>query len=100
MPADAVTKVQDDYLGYRDGPAIAMDPADHAATSSYKNSTVAQQYRDKLATMIASDNYWGAMVTEIQDVRRVARAVGNPTKYNEATREMLTYAKCRGMLKK
>ncbi|HEJ7999666.1 TPA: RHS repeat-associated core domain-containing protein [Serratia liquefaciens] len=100
MPADAVTKSQAGYLGYRDGPAIAMDPSDHAATSSYKNSAAAQQYRDQLATMVASGNYRDAMATEIFDVRRVARSVGDPTKYNEAMREMLAYAKCRGMLKK
>ncbi len=100
MPADAVTKSQDGYVGYRDGPAIAMDPTDHAATSSYKNSAAAQQYRDKLSTMIASGNYRGAMATEILDVRRVACSAGDPTKYNEAMGEMLSYAKCKGMLKK
>lgn len=100
MPADAVTKSQDGYLGYRDGPAIAMDPADHAETSSYKNSTAAKQYRDRLATMIASGKYRDAMATEIRDVRRVARAAGNSTKYNEAMQEMLAYSRCRGMLKK
>ncbi|HEU4772842.1 MAG TPA: hypothetical protein VFS68_11865 [Candidatus Udaeobacter sp.] len=100
MPADAVTKSEDSYLGYRDGPAIAMDPSDHAETSSYKNSAAARQYRDKLATMIGTGNYRDAMATEILDVRRVARAAGDPTRYNTAMQEMLAYAKCKGLLKK
>ncbi|QND97510.1 putative deoxyribonuclease RhsC [Burkholderia cenocepacia] len=100
MPADAVTSSQDGYLGYRDGPAIAMDPNDHKGTSSYKNSTAARQYRDKLAGMIASGNYRGAMATEILDIRRVARTAGDPIRYNTAMQEMLAYAKCRGLLKK
>jgi len=34
--------------------------------------------------MIASCNYRGVMATDILDVRRVARSVEDPTKYNEA----------------
>ncbi|MDR2307806.1 MAG: hypothetical protein LBE53_11515 [Paucimonas sp.] len=100
MPADAVTKTQEGYLGYRNGPAIAMDPKDHAQTSSYKNSTEARQYRDKLSGMIEAGNYRSAMAVEILDVRRVARNAGDPKRYNTAMREMLAYAKCREMLNK
>jgi RHS repeat-associated protein len=94
MPADAVTKNQSDYVGYRSGPAIQMTPEDHAETSSYKNSTAAQQYREKVSTMSNRD----AMATEIRDVRRVARAAGDPKKYNTAMQEMLSYSKCIGKI--
>lgn len=90
MPGDGVKKYQPGHLGYQQGPAISMDVNDHKNTTSYGRKPGADDYREKLTTFIESGNYRGAMATEIQDVRRVARNAGDPTRYNEAMREMLT----------
>ena len=68
-----------------------MDKADHELTSSYGSSNAAKAYRSKIAGMSLRD----AMAREIRDVRRIGG-----TKYNQATREMLDYAKQRGYLNK
>ena len=44
--------------------------------------------------MIKSGNWRGAMAKEIKDIRRVAKDIGDPRKYNEAIKEMLDYFKC------
>ena len=86
MPADSVSPIS-----RHKGPAIQMDKADHELTSSYRSSNVAKAYRSEIAGMSPRD----AMAREIRDVRRISG-----TKYNQATREMLDYAKQRGYLNK
>ncbi|MFN9371898.1 MAG: polymorphic toxin-type HINT domain-containing protein [Planctomycetaceae bacterium] len=83
-----------------DGPAIQMDPSDHHATSSNgRHGTAAARYRAKTAEMIANGRYRDAMAREIRDVRRAASVVsGDVTKYNQAIREMLEYARRSGQL--
>ncbi len=68
-----------------------MDKADHALTSSYGSSNAAKAYRSENAGMSPRD----AMAHEIRDVRKIGG-----TKYNQATREMLDYAKQSGYLNK
>lgn len=86
MPANSISPIS-----RHKGSAIQMDKADHALTSSYRSSRAAQAYRSKIAGMSPRD----AMATEIRDVRRIGGR-----KYNQATRQMLDYAKRRGDLAK
>jgi hypothetical protein len=94
MPADSINP-----LGREDGTAIQMEPQDHRLTSSYGNSREAQAYRGEILDRINSGDMRGAMAKEIRDVRRAAReASGDGSKYNNAIREMLDYAKGAGIL--
>jgi hypothetical protein len=86
MPADSVSPIS-----RHKGPAIQMDKADHALTSSFGSSSAAKAYRSEIAGMSPRD----AMAREIRDIRRIGG-----TKYNQATREMLDYAKRSGHLSK
>jgi len=97
MPAKSVSG-----LGIEEGPAIKMDPRDHALTSSHgKRRIESAQYRAEIKEMVDQGDMRGAMATEIRDVRRAAAAgSGDRTKYNEAIREMLEYAKSKGWLGK
>jgi hypothetical protein len=71
-----------------------MDPVDHRATSSYGGGKAATQYRAQSAEMIGKGSYRSAMAREIGDVRGAAKQVsGSLTKYNQATKEMLDFAK-------
>lgn len=90
MPADDVSP-----LDRNDGPAIQMDPPDHRQTSSNGNKGLQGEiFRDDIAQMLAQGRWRDAMVKEIRDIKRIARKVGNPRKYNEAMLEMLEYFKC------
>ena len=78
----------------KDGPAIQMDPKDHGKTSSNGQMPGSVDYREKIADLISAGKWREAMAEEIKDIRRVAREVGDPKKYNEAMQEMLEYFKC------
>jgi RHS repeat-associated protein len=82
------------------GPAIQMDPHDHALTSSNgRNGRAGAAYRAQTADMINQGNYRGAMAREIRDVRgAAARGSGDRTKYNEAIGEMPDYSRSSGQL--
>jgi len=52
--------------------------------------------------LLNNGNWREAMKIEIKDVRRVAKSINDPRKYNEAMLEMLEYFKClakNGLLK-
>ena len=90
MPADDASP-----LPKKDGPAIQMEPKDHADTSSNGNQGLAgKRYRKQIKGLLETGQERKAMAKEVRDVRRVAAASGNARKYNEATREMLAYFKC------
>lgn len=97
MPADSTTSIPRER-----GPAIQMDPVDHKMTSSHSGQgPTSKQYRDNLKEMIDQGRNRNAMAMEIWDVKRAAReGSGDSTKYNDAIREMLNYAKDSGFLKK
>lgn len=76
------------------GPAIQMDEADHANTASYSNSRMAQAYRARQSSLIASGRFLDAVAMDIADVRRVAALAGNPEKYDHALAEMQAYVAC------
>jgi RHS repeat-associated protein len=81
------------------GPAIQMDKVDHEATSSWGSSKPATKWKSETADMVANGEYRKAMCREIRDVRRAAHeASGDRTKYNQATQEMLDYARSSGQL--
>ncbi len=85
-----------------DGPAIQMDPKDHAKTSSNGQMAGSIDYREMIADLISTGEWRQVMAAEVYDVRRVARMIENPRKYNEAMLEMLEYFKClekHGLLK-
>jgi len=90
-------------LDTNDGPAIQMDPKDHAKTSSNGRwGDLAEDYRSEIKDMIDKDAWRKALAREMNDVRKIARKAGDPRKYNEAMREMLEYFKClakNGLLK-
>ena len=90
MPADDVSP-----LKTNDGPAIQMDPPDHRKTTSNgNNGHQGAAYRKMIGDLLKNGEWRKAMAIEVADVRRIAREIGDPRKYNEATLEMLEYFKC------
>lgn len=85
MPADGAMHV----TTRGEGPAIQMLAKDHRLTSSYGNPT----YVRRMEEMLNNDQWREAFAMEIRDVRRVAREVGAPRRYNAAIREMMAYAR-------
>jgi hypothetical protein len=88
-PADDVSP-----LKRNDGPAIQMDPSDHKMTSSNGSSREAAQYRQMIDELLKQGKWREAMAIEIGDIRRIAKELNDPRKYNEASLEMLEYFKC------
>ncbi|WP_313167293.1 hypothetical protein [Massilia oculi] len=90
MPADNISP-----LKKKEGPAIQMDPDDHAMTSSNgKKGARATRYRHQIEKLLIDKKWREAMLKEIRDVRNIARAINDPRKYNQAMLEMLEYFKC------
>lgn len=90
MPADDISP-----LKTGDGPAIQMDPNDHAMTSSNGNKGAkGTRYRLQIEQLLRDRKWREAVAKEILDIRRVAKDVDNPRKYNQAMLEMLSYFKC------
>ncbi|CAG0936462.1 tRNA(Glu)-specific nuclease WapA [Thermoflexales bacterium] len=84
MPAKASSPIPEGK-----GPAIQMEPSEHRLTSSHgTRGASATAYRKQIKDLIDQGRWREAMALEIRDVRR---ATG--TKYNQAMREMLEYAK-------
>ncbi len=73
----------------------------HLTSSNGRNGRAGAVYRAEVAGMVNSRNMRGAMAKEIRDVRRAAlEGSGSRSKYNQAMRQMLDYAKSQGMLNK
>ncbi|HDR9086724.1 hypothetical protein [Burkholderia vietnamiensis] len=90
MPADDVSP-----LKRSDGPAIQMDPDDHAMTSSNgQNGRAGKAYRAMIGGLLRDGKWREAMLKEILDVRKLASEINDGRKYNEAMLEMLEYFKC------
>ena len=90
----------DSRVSPRDGPAIQMDPLDHAKTSSNgQNGRAGAIYRAENEDMIGQGRYRDTMAREVWDVRKAAlEGSGSSSKYNQATREMLDYARSSGQV--
>lgn len=83
-PAQSVS-----YLPAGAGPAIQMDPADHAQTLSYGNSLASATYRSAQSGLISSGNFMGAIAMDVADVK------GHfGSKYDSGIAQMLAYAEC------
>ncbi|MCU0924808.1 MAG: hypothetical protein MUF44_01855 [Hydrogenophaga sp.] len=89
MPTDKASP-----LVKKDGPAIQMNPKDHGKTSSNGQSAGYADYIADIAGLLNEGKWRDAMAVEVKDVRRVAREIGDPKKYNEAIKEALAYFKC------
>ena len=83
MPARSISPIDAEK-----GPAIKMERDEHRLTSSYGSGPGAVEHRAKIKEMIDKGEWRQALATEIRDVRRVAG-----TKYNQAIKEMLKYAR-------
>jgi filamentous hemagglutinin len=90
-PAQACYK--DAKIGFMDGPAIKMDPADHALTSSYKNSKVAAAYRAKQQKLLNDGKLEEAIQMDIDDIRRIEVQTNQVGKYDQAIQQMKEYAR-------
>ncbi|MEO8362648.1 MAG: RHS repeat-associated core domain-containing protein, partial [Vicinamibacteria bacterium] len=94
MPAKAASP-----LDPAKGPAIQMERTDHWETSSHPRQGLASvEYRAKIKELVDKGEWRKALAIEIKDVRRIGG-----TKYNEAIKQMLEYARTleeTGFLKK
>lgn len=89
MPADDASP-----LARNNGPAIHMEPSDHHQTSSNGQVSGSYQYRRSIEALIKDGKWREAMEIEIQDVKDIAHRANDPTRYDEAISEMLTYFDC------
>jgi hypothetical protein len=92
MPAKDAYKGRDLHMD--DGPTIQMDPTDHALTKSNGKVTGSQKYRAEIEDLLKKGDWEGAMQREIEDVKRVAKEIGDPHKYDEVIGEMQDYFNC------
>ncbi|WP_229814817.1 SpvB/TcaC N-terminal domain-containing protein [Shewanella hanedai] len=90
MPADSINGIK-----RARGPSIQMLKEDHKNTSSWGNSAESQAYKAEVKSLIKSSQMRKAMAMEVRDVKS---QFGR--KYNQATKEMLDYAKKEGYLNK
>jgi hypothetical protein len=82
-------------LDQNDGPAIKMDPRDHHKTQSNgRNGASSIEYRNRLQELIEAGQWDEAIRLDIADVKAIAEAGGDPTKYDERIKEMLEYFEC------
>ncbi|MCP5528185.1 MAG: DUF4150 domain-containing protein [Verrucomicrobiales bacterium] len=86
MPADSASP-----LPRNDGPAIAMDPADHAKTASYDNMAGAKEFREAQRQLIEQGKFRDAMQMDISDIQAKFGS-----KYDDAIQEMLDYTRTIG----
>lgn len=77
-----------------DAPAIQMERKDHADTASFGRSRQAIQYRNKQSQLVNEGKLLEAAQMDIDDIKKVAAASGDPHKYDQALQEMKAYADC------
>ncbi len=75
-------------LSYLDGPAIQMKKKDHADTTSNGSSDEADKYRESQRAFIEKKKFGKAIKKDIEDIERIAKDAGDPTRYDEAIKEM------------
>lgn len=88
MPADSQTRMIREI-----GPAIQMEPTDHAKTASYKGRAVGASYAPQRA-LIAQGRVMEAFMMDVIDARRIAVEAGDPTRYDAAIAQATAYAEC------
>ena len=75
------------------GPAIQMTAADHRATSSYGSRVHGPQYAAQRQAL-AGGHVMRALVMDAAEARAIARASGDPARYDQAIAQMMAYANC------
>ncbi|WP_210318854.1 hypothetical protein, partial [Rhizobium paranaense] len=75
------------------GPAIQMEKSDHALTASYGGNVNGESYAPQTA-LLAEGQTMQAIYLDVLDVKAVAKAIGDPSKYDEAIAQMMVYARC------
>ena len=75
-----------------DGPAIQMDPEDHAETQTYGGG--GKQARDAQRDMIQSGDFDKAFDEDAENVRNIAKSKGQEGKYDQAIEEARAYKDC------
>lgn len=75
------------------GPAIQMEDTDHYATSSYGSKVHGPPYQAQRG-MLARGQTMQALMMDALEVKAIAAASGDPTKYDAAIAQMLAYANC------
>lgn len=77
------------------GPAVQLLPSDHLLTSSHgQQGAAGARYRAQIGALLQQGKWREALKKEVADLRRVAKSVGDPKKYNQAIKEMMEYFKC------
>ena len=74
-----------------DGPALAMERADHYDTASWGNSREARAYRAEQSRLIEEGRFRDAQQMDIDDIRAKFG-----TKYDDAIQQMLDYTERQG----
>ncbi|MCC7000379.1 MAG: RHS repeat-associated core domain-containing protein [Deltaproteobacteria bacterium] len=87
MPADSVSP-----LSKGKGPAIRMEPADHARTASYGSRADAKAYRAVQEQLVSAGRSGEALMMDVIDVRNKFGA-----KYEAAIEQAVEYAKSIGL---
>ncbi|WFS04196.1 hypothetical protein [Rhizobium tumorigenes] len=75
------------------GPAIQMEPTDHAQTASYKGRVNGPTYAAQRA-LLSREKTYAAFLLDAADAKRVAAASGDPAKYDGAIAQATAYATC------
>lgn len=83
-------------LPIRRGPAILMDFDDHALTASNGKMTGHREYNSSQGALVSrgASGFMQAVLLDVANVRSIAMAQGDPTKYDAAIAMMLAYATC------
>lgn len=88
MPADSKSPLNREV-----GPAIQMEPDDHALTASYKGRVNGPTYAVQ-RTLLSQGKAYAAFLVDVADAKRVAAMAGDPGRYDGAIAQATTYATC------
>ncbi|MBB3953035.1 hypothetical protein [Aureimonas jatrophae] len=75
------------------GPAVQMRPEDHAQTASFRGRANGGTYAPQRA-LLARGQVYAAFLLDVADVKRIAAAQGDPTRYNAGLAQASAYATC------
>ena len=91
MPARDAYK--DSGLHPDDGPAIGMEPEDHAETAD-NGGARGNAVRERQAKLIREGKFDQAFNESAKDGRAIAERAGDPTRYDQAIKEAEAYKGC------
>ncbi len=91
MPPNSINRLPDSR-----GPAIQIEPADHAQTASNGRNTGSRAYIASQGSLIRGGRvgFMQALARDIADVKAIATRQGDPKRYDVAIGMMLAYAAC------